>query len=34
MMVEQVGPDFAMSLKTAEERKKSIRGRLAREKLG
>ena len=34
VMVEQVGPDFAMSLKTAEERKQSIRGRLAREKLG
>jgi sugar/nucleoside kinase (ribokinase family) len=33
IMVEQVGPDFAMSLKAVEERKKSIRGRLAIEKL-
>jgi sugar/nucleoside kinase (ribokinase family) len=34
MMVEQVGPGFAMSSKAAEERKRSIRGRLAKEKLG
>lgn len=34
IMVEQVGPDFAMPLKAVEERRSSIRGRLAREKLG
>lgn len=33
MMVEQVGPGFAMPLEVVEQRMKSITGRLAREKL-
>lgn len=33
IMVEQVGPDFSMSRKAVEERRKSIRGRLTEEKL-
>jgi sugar/nucleoside kinase (ribokinase family) len=34
IMVEQVGPEFAMPMRTVLERKASIRGRLAKEKLG
>jgi sugar/nucleoside kinase (ribokinase family) len=34
IMVEQIGPDFAMTLKAVEKRRSSIRGRLATEKLG
>jgi sugar/nucleoside kinase (ribokinase family) len=34
IMVEQVGPDFAMTLKDVEERRDSIRGLIRSEKLG
>lgn len=34
IMVEQVGPDFAMTLKDVEERRDSIRGLIQSEKLG
>jgi sugar/nucleoside kinase (ribokinase family) len=33
IMVEQVGPDFSMSRQTVEERRKAIRGGVAKQKL-